>query len=504
VEPPTDARDTLGLPQDLGAYMDQAALDVPLIPAAKQEQLLARFRKAHYAPWTRVAPVYSRQDALWGLGQLKRNRHYGENLRLLGPGFKIDMEWLAQAETYPNLALPAIATANLNLRVVPSNRPGFLKPVLPGEGYPFDYWQNSGAWAGTPLFVTQISADGAWVLVETRFAGGWVPTTDIAFVDEAFMARWMSLPLVAVTRERTSVIGEAEAAVPQEIAAITPSPMAAMTPSGTPPTAPRAHQNATVPAPFLFQGRIGTVLPLVGEDNATFSALAPVRGTDGRAVLTTVQLAKNDAAPLPMAPTPRNFVHLANQMMGQPYGWGGYLENRDCSALLLDLYAPFGIFLPRNSRQQAKTGQVVSLDGLSPAQKEERLRTAGAPLLTLVHKPGHIMLYIGQGKGQYAGRSLIMHAIWGLKTKGEQGAEGRFVIGRTAITTLEPGRELPEVARVGTLLQTIDTMTLVAPVEDFGLGGRGGGQTNGQANGQTNGQSSGQASGQELVPGAVQ
>ncbi len=504
-KPVTEARDLMGIKQDVNVFLAPQTLDAVLIAPARQEAFAARFRKAHYGPWARTMAAYPRQEALWGLGMLARNRHYGENLRLLGPEFRAEMETLAQAERYPNAALPAIATANTSLRVVPSNRPGFLKPTQPGEGFPFDYWQNSGIWAGTPLFVTQLSADGGWALVETRFAGGWVQMKDLAFVDEEFMVRWTSLPLLALTREHVGVTGKAEnttlqLSVPSlapaiTSATITPNNQAnnqaeslanaeGTAPQALPPAQLTAQYNATLPQPFLFQGRIGTVLPLAGEDEAGYVALAPVRGPDGRAVISQVHIAKTDAAPVPLAPTPRNFALLANQMMGQPYGWGGYLENRDCSALLLDLYTPFGIFMPRNSRQQAKAGEVRSLAKLPSATKERQLLEQGAPLLTLVHKPGHIMLYIGEGSGQFAGRALILHAAWGLKTLDEWGAEGRFVIGRTAITTLEPGRELPEVARVGTLLDGIDSMTLVVPAENGGGQPKGNGQANGQGSGQ--------------------
>jgi len=322
--------------------------------------------------------------------------------------------------------------------VLPTNRPGFLKPGLPGEGYPFDYWQNSGLLAGMPVLATHLSADGAWVLVEGRVAAGWVPTRDIAFVDEAFRAQWEGLPLAAVTREGAGVSA--------------------------------SFADEAAPAAFLFSGRIGTLLPLLDyglnsgapgspEGEAGLTLLAPAREASGRAASLAVRMRPGEAAALPLPLTPRNYARLANQLMGQPYGWGGYLENRDCSALLLDLYAPFGIFLPRNSRQQSRQGEWLPFNGLSPEAKEALLLEKGAPLLTLIHKPGHIMLYLGQKDG----RAVILHDIWGLRTKSEQGTEGRFVVGRVAITTLTPGAELPDVQRAGLLLPTFDGMTLVAP-----------------------------------------
>jgi len=428
--PPAELRDIQTLPQDVSAYFDPLSQDRLVLSPKDQELMALHLRELHFAPWRRAQPAHGRADAFWALGGLKQNRHYGENLRPLGPDFQARMEALVQAEGYPNLLRPAIATSNTSLRVLPTQRPGFLKPDKPGEGYPFDYWQNSGLLAGTPLLATHLSADGAWVLVESRLAAGWVPVRDIGFVDEAFMGQWEGLPLAAITREGTAVAA--------------------------------SFADETIPTAHLFAGRIGMLLPLLdtgsgGDGGPTM--LAPAREASGRAVSLAVRLNPDEAAPMPLPFTPRTFARLANQLMGQPYGWGGYLENRDCSALLLDLYAPFGVFLPRNSRQQSRQGEWAPFNGLPPEAKEALLLERGAPLLTLLYKPGHIMLYLGQKDG----RAVILHDVWGLRTRNEKGAEGRFVVGRVAITTLTPGTELPEVVRSGLLLPAFEGMTQVAP-----------------------------------------
>lgn len=427
---PVAARDVLALPQSVAAYCDPAAFDVPVLPQAEQTRLAARLRERHFAPWHRTAPAHSRADAMWGLAAVARREHFGENLQPLGPEFLARMTALSQPDAYPNTLRPAIATANTSLRVLPTDKPGFLDPSLPGEGYPFDYWQNSGLLAGTPLFVAQLSADGAWAFVEGRVAAGWVPVRDIGYVDAAFMARWEALPLAAITREN--------------------APVAASFPGD----GGRAEH--------LFAGRIGTLLPLLdmgaGEGGGPV-LLAPARREDGQAASVAVRMEPDTARAVPIPFTPRNFAALADQLVGQPYGWGGYLGNRDCSAMVLDLYAPFGIFMPRNSSLQARQGQWMPWVSLLPEEKEAMLRQRGAPLLTLIHKPGHIMLYLGQ----HEGRAVILHDLWGLRTLDAAGKAGRYVVGRVSITTLTPGAEIPDVERSGLLLPLMDGMTLVAP-----------------------------------------
>ena len=55
-------------------------------------------------------------------------------------------------------------------------------PAKAGEGFPFDYFQNSALWPGTPLLITHASRDGAWLFAEAGMVAGWVPAQDVAFV----------------------------------------------------------------------------------------------------------------------------------------------------------------------------------------------------------------------------------------------------------------------------------------------------------------------------------
>ena len=70
------------------------------------------------------------------------------------------------------------------------------------------------------------------------------------------------------------------------------------------------------------------------------------------------------------------------------------------------------------------------------------------------------MLYLGQRDGKV----LILHNTWGVKVREPDGSEGVKKIGKCCITTLQPGRELPNrVLPDADYRRTITAMILLAP-----------------------------------------
>jgi len=128
--------------------------------------------------------------------------------------------------------------------------------------------------------------------------------------------------------------------------------------------------------------------------------------------------------------------YIVKLMLKSHYSWGGLYEERDCSSTLRDLYAPFGIWLPRNSSEQSKIGKVISLKNLSIEEKKKTIIDKAIPFETLLYKKGHILLYLGVYKGEIT----VLHNVWGIKTM-HNGVEGRNIIGRTIISSLELGKE---------------------------------------------------------------
>ncbi|MDD4997876.1 MAG: NlpC/P60 family protein, partial [Syntrophales bacterium] len=172
----------------------------------------------------------------------------------------------------------------------------------------------------------------------------------------------------------------------------------------------------------------------------------------------------------PLTLTARNMARLARELVGEPYGWGGLAGNRDCSALVRDLFVPFGLWLPRNSSDQAGAGKFIGFQNLAPAEKEALILRWGVPWRTLLWLPGHIMLYIGARDG----KPLIFHNFWSVRARDAAGKRSKLIVGRAAITTLRPGGELFNLNVQGTdLLRGLGGMILVGESPENGKSVRG-------------------------------
>ncbi|MGE4296655.1 MAG: SH3 domain-containing protein [Desulfovibrionaceae bacterium] len=412
-------RDMAVLPQDLTRYVDPIRANLPLLAPATARREAARFETLFFSPWRRTASAYNATEIYWGVATLGNKTAWGENLRPRPAGWFEALVAAADQEHFPSQARPAITVRNTSLRVLPTHHPFFLDFSRAGEGYPFDYLQNSALWAGTPVFVSHASADGAWLLAETAHVWGWLPARDVAFADAAFMRAYANGRYVAVLRDGVALAG------------------------------PKGRHVATA--------HVGALFPVERVFDDAYSVYVPLADAAGGAVLGVAHLARMDAAPFPMRLTEADVARVGNVLLGQAYGWGGLYENRDCSAMLRDLFTPFGLWLPRNSAQQAIAGDMIDVRGLEPPEREALLLAKGKPFRTLVGLRGHIMLYVGRRDG----RAVVFHNTWGVKTVRPGGGPGRAVIGQAVVTGLQPGLELPDFDPEGDLRWRMEAITIL-------------------------------------------
>lgn len=412
-------RDLQSLPQDTGYFAAFAEQNKSLVKAEEQRRSFAEFRRKWFSPWHTSGNMHSPEKIYWGVDMLLKKRFFGENMRPHSREWKEKLIRNSAPDSFPSLDLPGIILRTSSLRVLPTQKPAFRDFSRAGEGYPFDYMQNSAIWAGTPVRIRHVSRDGAWLLVETDWVYGWIRRFQVGLVDGEFMHSFEKKKLGTVVRDRFPV--------------------------------------RDTRGDFLFFARVGMLLPVEKRDGRGFFCLAPAPGLNGYARLRTALLAERDLSMAPLELTPANMAAVSGRMMEEPYGWGGMYGNRDCSALMRDIFTPFGIWLPRNSSRQAETGRVISLEDLSRREKKAAIREFGVPFATLLHMPGHVGLYLGT----YNGEPLLLHNMWGVKTKSLFGNEGRHVIGKTVITTLEPGAGLSDVDESGLLINRISGMNIL-------------------------------------------
>jgi len=413
-------QDIKTLPQNSKTYLNKSCSEQPL--SRIQHKLDKDFNNKFFAPWQIRSPS-SKKTANYAFKIY--NNGFGETQQKRSRAWFNELNKLANMRNYPNIRSKAITVRNTNLRNLPTNKPLFKDFNIAGEGYPFDNLQKSAIWANTPVFVSHISADKAWVFVESPRIPGWLPIEDIAFVDNNFIRTWKSGNYIAVTNDKISIVDENNL--------------------------------------FRFKANVGSIFPKIREDNNNYQILIAITDENHRAKIKTAYIAKEFAISKPLKLSQANIAEVANHLLNKPYGWGGMYENRDCSLTTRDLFTPFGLWLPRNSKAQAKTaGKYISLKNLSLKQKEQMIINRGIPYLTLLWKEGHIMLYIGTFKG----KALVFHNFWGIITKDHRGKEDRKIVGKSAITTLRPGDELDNIDdKKGNFLRNIVGMTILAAAD---------------------------------------
>jgi cell wall-associated NlpC family hydrolase len=293
--------------------------------------------------------------------------------------------------TYPNLNKNAITITNTAVRALPTEQPAFNNPALAGEGYPFDNLQLEALWAGTPIHIMQQTKDHAWVLVYAPGTFGWVKISDIAYVDKKFISEWQNNHYIVITKDNIAI---------------------------------NDQQGF-----FRFKSRIGAIYP--SKEKSTI--MIPIADMNKKALTKTALISPQISTQFPMRATQGNMATIINQFLGQPYGWGGLNNYRDCSSTMHDLFSVFGLWLPFGSSHQLKHGEAVSLAELSSNNRMKLIAKNAIPFATLLAYKGHVTLYLGQDHGV----PVVFQDSWGLKTHSLLGREGRAIIAGTVINRVD-------------------------------------------------------------------
>lgn len=240
---------------------------------------------------------------------------------------------------------------------------------------------------------------GGWALVRTGYATGWVRQRHIGpeLSEEAVVELTTSEPFVVVTGDRVPVWR----------------------------TPQRRQQLTTV--------RLGLRMPLRGTETARLRrVLAP---SDAGLVEGYIDTAEVHEGYLPL--TRRNVVDHGFARLDDVFGWAGDGGDRDCSRFFMDLFALFGLQLPRNSHFQSRSTS-FAIDTSEMTSSLERRAALDRSLtlgVALVYMPGHIMLLLGRDGENYH----AIHQFSGYRIGCESGRDIKLAVDRLSVTTLQLG-----------------------------------------------------------------
>ncbi len=383
------------------------------------EANVTAYETKYFEPWHYEKAPKTAEESMWPFRVYATNGDmFGNTLQKREERYFRLLEAEADFNAFDTLHQHGITTAFTSLRNFPTDEPLFRDPQIAGEGFPFDYNQNSAIHANEPLYLSHYSLSKRWVYAFTSYASGWIRSREMARITPLHVALWEHALQVHIIADNIPLYGENE------------------------------H--------FVLNGRIGMILPLTQENEKNYTLLYALRNKEGFADYGLLTLPKAWGSTKALTLEQDNVNAIGNALLTQEYGWGGIFEDRDCSSMLRDYFSVFGIWLPRNSYQQSRMGTITDLKGLSSDEKREMIRKKAVPFETLLYKKGHIMLYLGMNGDDI----FIFHDTWGVKTL-RDGKEGRYIIGKSIISTLELGSNLEDYDSANNLLTQLESFNIL-------------------------------------------
>lgn len=326
-----------------------------------------------------------------------------------------------------NQMLFGLITKRTDIRVFPTDEPLMSTPA----NDKFDRLQHSSISPGSSVGIYHFSRDKHWAYVQTPFIRGWVRVADLA-----------------IAKERSEVTDYEEA---KERLVVTGSSIPVF-------SIPSFQEK-------VFLAQMGTSFPVLSRSygNSTQGTAGlsgryhliriPFREVNGRLTFREGYIPKEEDVQTGFLPFAQENIALqAFKMLHQPYGWGEMFEGRDCSRFIMDLFATFGIAMPRNSKQQAQVGIAPGLVEGKTLKEKQRVLDRAIPLATTLRLPGHIMLYLGKADGRY----YVIHSIWGIQEKRRSGPV-LDKIGKVVVSDLSLGGSVPH----GSLMHRLTDIRLI-------------------------------------------
>ena len=273
-----------------------------------------------------------------------------------------------------------------SVRALPTD----FKMIEKVDDIEFDQLQFTLIKLWTPVGIYQTSANGEWLYIQAPYTRGWVKAKDIAVFSSRDQVKQYvkSGSTLVVTGESIPVYMEP-----------------AMT---------------TV----LRRASMGTVLPRAENAANMYVVWMPAQKKDGTLLMLKGYVSlKADVSKGFLPFTQKNVIRQGFKLLGARYGWGGMYNGRDCSGFTHDVFLPFGIDMPRDSRQQALIGtQLGHYQPFSDEPSKNAALEEGRPAITLLKMPLHIMIYLGEVNG----RHYVIHSTWAERISMTSDAKNRI------------------------------------------------------------------------------
>ena len=404
--------DLVRIPQDVTYFSKNIKSKVPFYNIQK------KYERDYFAIWNIDRPKESLNSVKWPFSSYCVGSSYAENFQPLKKKFFNTMLDSSNFKTFATINKKAITLKETNIRAYPTIKPLLKDPSLAGEGFPFDYMQNSTIAANKPIFISHYSKDREWAYIFSSFTSGWIKLDELVILDKKYTDKWQKAQQVRIVVEGVPIYGNDEN--------------------------------------FLFKSKVGMMFALVSEDDKTYTILTVSSYNGNKPLFIKSKIYKIIARKNVLNLNRDNLTNIINEVSVTNYGWGGIYGQRDCSSMLRDLFSPFGIWLPRNSYQQSKLGKVISFNGMSDEDKIKLIKEKAVPFQTLLYKKGHIVLYVGT----YRDEVIVFHNTWGIKTK-KDGVEGRVVIGRPLFSSLKLGKKQENYDEEAEILRNLKSMNIL-------------------------------------------
>lgn len=358
-----------------------------------------------FSPWEKRTNKYNEKQIFWFMQAFRKNYFY-YNFQPVSSLYLKQLKEDVRKNDFLQINHAGILIKNTQLYILPTKKALLKRPFADSQGLPFNLNLTAYLNYASPVLISHYSKDKTFAFIHCELGWGFVDARDIALVDENFIKKYEKRVFITPLADEEAV----------------------------------KSKNGD----FVFLARIGAVYGINSEDeNNYYSKIA------GKSLV----FPKKDFAPLGMKMNDKNIKHFIGEMLTQPYGWGGYEGGRDCSSFIKDLFAPFGLYLPRNSAAQSFAFKRINLAKMSNYRKLDFIKKHAIAYKTLLYLRGHIMLYVGLIDNNPA----VLHEVWGLKGPGDK----RYFIGRLVITRLDIGTNQSTIPHSKQILSRVLAMSFI-------------------------------------------